>query len=196
MIAGHGGVRQPMCAPTDVSLVCESVSAYRCARLPTVVLPHRGSQVGDAAGSHHFSVNANWHAPGLHPVGLQESPDAVGDLLKARLADDQAVVRMRAEWLIGAAQPVGQSFGVRRRRAAVQTGAHHQYRNADEAGPIDGDALEDLALDEARFVRFLTEEVLQPNDVGDREVAVIALELLREGLPTDVISPVDVGDLA
>ena len=37
-----------------------------------------------------------------------------GNLLEARFADHQAVVRMGAEWLVGAAKPVGEPLGARR----------------------------------------------------------------------------------
>ena len=51
--------------------------------------------------------------PELQPVRLQERPDRVGDLLVALLADDQAVVRMRAERLVLGAEPVGQPLARR-----------------------------------------------------------------------------------
>ena len=45
-------------------------------------------------------------------------------------------------------------------------------------------------------MRLLAEKVLDPQHVGDREVPVIALELLRQRRPADPAAAVDVGDVS
>ena len=47
----------------------------------------------------------------------------------------------------------------------------------------------------AALVRLLSQQVLDPEDVGDRQVAVIAQELLGQGRPADPRSTIHVGDI-
>ena len=51
-------------------------------------------------------------------------------------------------------------------------------------------------FDRARLERLLAQQVLDPQDVGEREVAVLALELLGQRLPAERGAPVGVGDVA
>src|SRR5437867_1939812 len=46
------------------------------------------------------------------------------------------------------------------------------------------------------LVRLLAEQVLDPEDVGDREVAMVPLELLRQRRPADPAAAVNVRHLA
>ena len=61
---------------------------------------------------------------------------------------------------------------------------------------IDGHALQHLAPGEAALVRLLAEQVLDPGDVVERQVAMVALQLLRQRRPADDRAAVDVRHLA
>ena len=58
----------------------------------------------------------------LQPVRLEEGPDRLGDLEVARLADDQAVVRVGPERLVRRVEPVGQPLAVGLRDLPVEPG--------------------------------------------------------------------------
>ena len=62
--------------------------------------------------------------------------------------------------------------------------------------PVDGHAGEHLAPGRSGLVRLLAEQVLDAQDVGEGQVAVLALELLGQGLPADDRRAVRLGDLA
>src|SRR6266550_6231136 len=128
----------------------------------------------------------------LQPVRLEEPPDRLGDLLMALLADDEPVMRVRSERLVLRAEPLGQPLGCLLRDEPVQTGADHEPRDLGERPAIDGDPAHDLTKGAAALVRLLTEEVLDPQDVSNAQVAMVALELLRKCRPADPGPTVDV----
>ena len=61
---------------------------------------------------------------------------------------------------------------------------------------VDRDARQDRRARPAALVRLLAEQVLDPQDVGERQVAMVALELLGQRRPADPATAVDVGHLA
>jgi hypothetical protein len=61
---------------------------------------------------------------------------------------------------------------------------------------IDRHARQHLPSRGAGLVRLLAEKVLDLEDIGQREVAIVPQQLLRERLPADHAPPVDLGDVA
>ena len=67
---------------------------------------------------------------------------------------------------------------------------------SDTTRAVDRDAGDHLASGGPGLVRLLAEQVLDAQDVGQGEVAVVAQQSLRERLPADHAAAVDLGDLA
>ncbi len=131
----------------------------------------------------------------LQPVRLEEHPDRVGDLQVALLAEDQAVVGVRPERLVVGIEPVGQALrvgrGIPRSRPAPITRRGVSSRTRRRSA-----RRQHLATRRPGLVRLLAEQVLDAQDVGQGQVAMVALQLLGERLPADQRLAVDVRDLA
>ena len=120
----------------------------------------------------------------------------VGHLDVAVLAHHEAEVGMGTERLVRRAEPVGQALRARLRDDLVEAATDDEDRQAGERRALDRHAEQDLAPGRAGFVRLLAEQVLDPPDVLERQVAVVALEPLRQGRPADPLLAVHVADLA
>ena len=78
----------------------------------------------------------------------------------------------------------------------VETGADDEPRRLGEAATVDRHARQHLPPRGTGLVRLLAEEVLDPQHVGQGQVAIVAQQALGERLPADQRLAVDLGDLA
>ena len=107
--------------------------------------------------------------------------------LKARPAQvhaEDARARHAHDAVLGP-EPPRQPFGGLLRNRPVEPRPDDELGDAREWSAINRDALEDLPPCRAALMRLLAEEVLDPKDVGEVEVAVVALQLFRQRLPAD-----------
>src|SRR5439155_13403749 len=107
-------------------------------------------------------------------VRLEEPANRVGDLLEALLAEDQAVVRMRGEWLELRVEPFGQLLRQLDGHGPIEAPRDDEPRGRPEGVAIDPNAAEHRALRPARLARLLAEEVLDAQDVGEGQVGMVA----------------------
>jgi len=148
---------------------------------------------GPASARHRATGGVSPATGGVSPE-TPERPSAT--CWKPLLADDQPVMGVSPN---GSYVPPSQSAS---RLAPVapelpsRPGADNQNWHVGQPGAIDGRSLRGSRALPCPIHAFLAEQVLQPDHVVDREIAVLALELLGQRLPADVISAVDVGDLA
>ncbi len=69
-------------------------------------------------------------------------------------------------------------------------------RDGFDAAPVHRHAGQHLATGRAGLVRLLPEQVLDAKHIRERQVAMVAEQLLGERLPADDRATVDLGDLA
>ena len=119
------------------------------------------------------------------PMGLEEGPDRLGDLLVAALAVDQTVVGVRPERLelrVRATPPAA-----RRRRARCSGRGRRAMTSRGTSATARGStgiAGDHLASSGPGLVRLLAEQVLDAQDVGEGQVAVVAQQLAPGASPS------------
>src|SRR5664279_3725823 len=121
----------------------------------------------------------------LQAVRLEEGPDAVHDLPVALRPEHHPVVRMGPVLLVLRAEPCRQLLGGYRSVGSVEARADDEARHVRQAGRVHGHAREHVRAGASGLPGLLAQQVLDPQDVVERHVAVLALELLREGVPAD-----------
>ena len=117
-------------------------------------------------------------APGEPRAGStsRKPADRLGDLLVALLADHEAVVRVRPERLERRAQPLRQPLRRLDRHLAVERRRRRRASGCRRpAAGSTGTPWQHLAPGEAALVRLLAQQVLDPGDVVERQVALVAL---------------------
>src|SRR3954470_8291970 len=132
----------------------------------------------------------------LQAVCLEEAPNGLGDLLIARFAVDQSVVGVGAERLELRVKPLSEPLRVIEWRVAVETAGDDEPWHIGDHAPIDRDPGDHLASGGSGLVRLLAEEMLDAEHVREAQVPLVAEQPLRQRLPTDEATAVDLGDLS
>src|SRR5450756_3171378 len=103
-------------------------------------------------------------------------------------------MRMGAVLLVLGAQPARQPLRGDGGRRSVEPGADHEARHVLQERPRDRHARQHVGARAPGFTWLLAQEVLDPQDVVEREVAVLALELLRRRVPAEDLSLIHISE--